>query len=80
MSRSLSLHPMKLSEAKVDFSGIVKEVLDCEFEQKLYEFGIVPGATVYVIKAAPFKGPLYVKVEDSLLAIRRSEAAFILVN
>jgi len=38
------------------------------------EMGIVPGASVRVIKSAPFGDPLEIRVRGYHLAIRRSEA------
>jgi ferrous iron transport protein A len=38
------------------------------------EMGVVPGAPVRVIKAAPLGDPLEVRVRNYHLALRRSEA------
>src|SRR5215211_9250167 len=42
--------------------------------RRLMEMGVVPGAPVRVIKAAPLGDPLEVRVRDYHLALRRSEA------
>ncbi len=47
---------------------------------RLLEMGVTPGATIRVIKNAPFGCPIEIKVRNSHLAIRRSEAAAILVE
>jgi Fe2+ transport system protein FeoA len=44
------------------------------------EMGVVPGAPVRVIKAAPLGDPIEVRVHGYHLALRRSEAETILVN
>jgi ferrous iron transport protein A len=45
----------------------------------LMEMGVVPGAPVRVIKAAPLGDPLEVRVRGYHLALRRTEAQRILV-
>lgn len=42
--------------------------------RRLMEMGVVPGAPVRVIKAAPLGDPLEVRVRGYHLALRRSEA------
>jgi ferrous iron transport protein A len=42
--------------------------------RRLMEMGIVPGASVRLIKSAPFGDPLEIRVRGYHLAIRRSEA------
>ncbi len=44
---------------------------------RLLEMGVVPGATVSVVKAAPFGDPIQVRVLGYSLAMRRSEAEMI---
>ncbi|UKN03139.1 ferrous iron transport protein A [Paracrocinitomix mangrovi] len=71
---------MKLSDLKKESAGIIKKVEDSEIAVKLLEFGIIPGATITVISKAPFNGPIYVQVDDNLIALRRTEADFILLE
>jgi ferrous iron transport protein A len=47
--------------------------------RRLMEMGVVPGARVRVIKAAPLGDPLEVRVRSYHLALRRSEAEAITV-
>ena len=47
---------------------------------RLMEMGVVPGAPVRVIKAAPLGDPVEVRVHGYHLALRRSEAETILVT
>ena len=47
--------------------------------RRLMEMGVVPGAPVRVIKAAPLGDPLEVRVRNYHLALRRSEAETIMV-
>lgn len=48
--------------------------------RRLMEMGIVPGAQVRVIKAAPLGDPLEVRVRGYHLALRRTEAQTISVT
>jgi ferrous iron transport protein A len=47
--------------------------------RRLMEMGVVPGAPVRVIKAAPLGDPLEVRVRNYHLALRRTEARTISV-
>ena len=47
--------------------------------RRLMEMGVVPGAPVRVVKAAPLGDPLEVRVRNYHLALRRSEARTITV-
>lgn len=47
--------------------------------RRLMEMGVVPGAPVRVIKAAPLGDPLEVRVRNYHLALRRSEAQTVFV-
>lgn len=42
--------------------------------RRLMEMGVVPGAPIRVIKAAPLGDPLEVRIRNYHLALRRSEA------
>ena len=42
--------------------------------RRLMEMGVVPGAPVSVVRAAPLGDPLEVRVRNYHLALRRSEA------
>jgi ferrous iron transport protein A len=48
--------------------------------RRLMEMGVVPGAPVRVIKAAPLGDPIEVRVRGYNLALRRTEAQTILVT
>ena len=47
--------------------------------RRLMEMGVVPGAPVCIIKAAPLGDPIEVRVRGYHLALRRAEAQTILV-
>ena len=46
---------------------------------RLMEMGVIPGATMRVVKAAPLGDPIQVCLRDYHLALRRSEARSISV-
>ncbi len=48
--------------------------------RRLLEMGVVPGASVRMVKSAPFGDPLEIRVRNSHLAIRKSEASTIFVE
>ena len=63
--------------------GLEARVVSVEGEsavaRRLMEMGVVPGAPVCVIKAAPLGDPIEVRVRGYHLALRRAEAQTILV-
>lgn len=48
--------------------------------RRLLEMGVVPGATVRVVKTAPFGCPMEIRVSNSHLALRKLEANSIFVE
>ncbi|MEN8787284.1 MAG: FeoA family protein [Flavobacteriales bacterium] len=71
---------MKLSECNTSFKGEIKEVLESEFDSKLMEYGIIPGAELVVLNKAPFNGPIYISIGSQKIAIRKEEASFIILK
>ncbi|HLL70284.1 MAG TPA: ferrous iron transport protein A [Pyrinomonadaceae bacterium] len=63
--------------------GVEARVVSVEGEgavaRRLMEMGVVPGAPVCVIKAAPLGDPIEVRVRGYHLALRRAEAQTITV-
>ena len=49
---------------------------------KFYELGFSPGSIIKIKHKAPFDGPICINIQqdDSLIAIRKSEAALILAR
>lgn len=47
---------------------------------RLMEMGLVPGASISVVRAAPLGDPIQIKVRDYHLALRRTEAEMINVS
>ncbi len=63
---------MKLGE-----KGIIKEFAENILPIKLLELGCLPGNEVEMIQIAPLKDPIYINVNGSHIAIRRSVALLI---
>jgi ferrous iron transport protein A len=47
---------------------------------KLIEMGCLPGNSISLIQKAPFNDPLYLKIDESHLAIRKETAQHIFVR
>ncbi len=61
-------------------SGFIDHFDTDELPLKLIEMGCLPGSTISLIQKAPFNDPLYIKIDDSFLAIRRETAKHIFVQ
>jgi ferrous iron transport protein A len=71
---------LRLCDMKVEKKGIVKYIRENPVANKLAEFGILPGTTFSILNKAPFRGPIFILVENNRIALRRKEAAFIIVE
>jgi ferrous iron transport protein A len=72
----------ELSLAKLPFGAQARVIAvsgDSAVTRRLMEMGVVPGAPVRVIKAAPLGDPIEVRVRGYHLALRRTEAQTISV-
>ena len=54
--------------------GIIKEFADDILPIKLLELGCLPGNEIELIQVAPLNDPIYINVNGSHIAIRRSVA------
>ncbi|MBT8280025.1 MAG: ferrous iron transport protein A [Muriicola sp.] len=57
--------------------GIIREFADDVLPIKLLELGCLPGNEIEMVQIAPFKDPIYINVNGSHIAIRRSTASLI---
>lgn len=64
-----------VADLKYGQKGIIKEFADDTLPIKLLEMGCLPGNEVELIQIAPLKDPLYVNINGSHIAIRKSTAA-----
>lgn len=62
--------------------AIIDSFTNDSLPAKFYELGFAPGSTITVKHKAPFNGPICINIQhdDSLIAIRKSEAALILAH
>ncbi|NNK74563.1 MAG: ferrous iron transport protein A [Maribacter sp.] len=63
-----------LADLKRGERGIIKEFTEDILPIKLLELGCLPGNEVELVQIAPLKDPLYINVNGSHIAIRRSVA------
>ncbi|WP_047418240.1 FeoA family protein [Cellulophaga sp. Hel_I_12] len=66
-----------VAQLKRGEKGIIKEFADDILPIKLLELGCLPGNEVELIQVAPLKDPIYINVNGSHIAIRRSVAELI---
>jgi len=60
--------------------GIIQEFPDDFLPTKLFELGCLPGNLVELVQVAPLGDPLYIDVNGTHLAIRKSLAENIVVT
>ena len=63
-----------IAQLKRGQKGIIKEFADDLLPITLLALGCLPGNEVELVQVAPFKDPLYINVNGSHIAIRRSMA------
>ncbi|NQV78559.1 MAG: ferrous iron transport protein A [Lutibacter sp.] len=59
-----------IANLKIGESGIIEDFSLDVIPLSLLEMGCLPGKEVKLLQVAPFKDPLYIKVNGSHLAIR----------
>ena len=61
--------------------GFIREIHAADsIRQRLMDFGIIEGVKVEMIRSAPLGDPVQIKVLDTLLALRRSEASTLVIE
>ncbi|MBT8238852.1 MAG: ferrous iron transport protein A [Croceitalea sp.] len=63
-----------LTELKPGQRGIIKEFKQTILPIKLLELGCLPGNAIELVQIAPLNDPIYINVNGSHIAIRRSMA------
>ncbi len=69
-----------MSSIKVGSIGKIAHFKDDLIAGKLMTMGILPGSMVRVIRKAPFKGGLYLKIDGYNIALREQEAENIVMT
>lgn len=67
-------------QLKIGQQAIIKDFDIDEIPLKLIEMGCLPGNLVEILQIAPFGDPLFLNINDSLLAIRLETACKIQVE
>ena len=72
---------MKLNELSKGDTGVVLRVVDeDQVGRRMREMGIIHGTSIQVVGEAPLRDPMIIKVFDTVLAVRRSEASFVILE
>lgn len=75
-------HPKFMTAEKMPLSrsAIIREISDSPLKINLMELGFLPGKKITLHHTAPGGGPMAFRMEDTILALRKSEAALIQVQ
>lgn len=60
--------------------GKIAYFIDDIIAGKLITMGILPGSMVHVVRKAPFKGGIYLKIDGGNIVLRYQEAATIILS
>lgn len=72
---------MRASELQIEQSAVITAItLPKEQQLRLFQLGIQEGTILQLVKRAPLHDPLLFQVQDSWIAIRRSDARNIIVE
>ncbi len=75
------METFRLADLRPGECGIVTAISSCgTVTARLMELGLVPGATVEVLRKAPFGDPVQYRIRGSVISMRASEAAFVTVR
>ena len=69
-----------LDELKIGEQAEIVTIETDKLPLKLIEMGCLPGSAISLIQNAPFNDPLYIKIDESHLAIRKETAKDIFVR
>lgn len=70
----------RLSDLKPGFTGEVAAFGNDVVAAKMMSMGILPGTRLMLVREAPFGGGWYVKIGNYAIALRKQEAACIIMN
>tara|TARA_B100000927_G_scaffold249556_1_gene213641 strand:+ start:43 stop:276 length:234 start_codon:yes stop_codon:yes gene_type:complete len=69
-----------LDQLALGQKALIKSIETDFLPLKLIEMGCLPGNEISLLHSAPFKDPLYFKIDQAHLAIRKEVAQYIMVN
>jgi ferrous iron transport protein A len=65
---------LRLSELKVGQKAVVQHFLQEEVFLKVLEMGLLPKSQLEIIGKAPLGDPVNIRVQETMLSLRQSEA------
>lgn len=71
---------ISLNQLEKGIKAVIASIETDQLPLKLIEMGCLPGNKIELIQKAPFKDPLYIKIDESYLAIRKETAQHIFVD
>ena len=69
-----------LDQLALGHKAIIKSIETDFLPLKLIEMGCLPGNEISLLYLAPFQDPLYLKIDEAHLAIRKEVAQYIMVK
>lgn len=69
-----------LDQLALGQKALIKSIETDFLPLKLIEMGCLPGNEISLLYSAPFKDPLYLKIDQAHLAIRKEVAQYIVVK
>ena len=69
-----------LSKLAIGDHGKIAYFMDNVIAGKLTTMGVLPGSDVMVVRKAPFKGGIYLKIDGHNMVLREQEAASIMLS
>ena len=70
---------MTADQLKKGGNGLIEVLLPSDLTLHLMEMGFIPGKKIKMLQQAPLQGPIAFKLENSVIALRKSEAELIQV-
>ena len=71
----------RLNSLEPGDSAVIREFEgNARLQSRLVEMGVLPGVKIRMIKKAPFRGPLEIKIRSYHLSLRFQDAGQILVS
>lgn len=81
METKMTASKLTISDLKPGDTAVIDRFSkDFELRPRLVEMGLLPGSEIRLVKAAPFQGPLELKVRNYYVSIRHQDARRIQVE
>lgn len=71
---------MQLHQVSIGEKAKILEFKQRSISLKLLEMGLLPNTTIEVVGKAPLGDPIYIAVQETFIALRKSEAQNIVVQ